>query len=173
MSTEKWTEKAREALIGAQREAEDRNHSQIEPEHLLLALAIQPEGVVPSVLAAAGVRPQEVATALGAELDRLPRVTGASKQTYISQRLSRIISAAEGEAKGLRDEYLSTEHLLLAMTEDTKPRQIKINVQGRQELAGSTAPRTEETGAQARETELGSEPATPEMAWQDQDQPAQ
>lgn len=63
--------------------------------------------------------------------------------------------------------------LTLPKAEDTKPRQIKINVQGRQELAGSTATHTQETGAQARETELGSEPATPEMASQDQDQPAQ
>ncbi|MDQ3856716.1 MAG: AAA family ATPase, partial [Chloroflexota bacterium] len=119
MSTEEWTEKAREALIDAQRETQDRSHSQVEPEHLLLALVTQPEGVVPRVLERAGVRPEELAAQLRTELDRMPRVTGSAVQVYVSPRLSRLISAAEKEAGKLQDEYISTEHLLLALAQET------------------------------------------------------
>jgi ATP-dependent Clp protease ATP-binding subunit ClpB len=120
MSTEKWTEKAREALVEAQREAQERSHSQIDPEHLLLALLNQQDGVVPMVVVGAGVQPPALATALRGELDRLPRVTGDA-QVYVSPRLARALSAAEREARDMGDEYISTEHLLLAMTEDTGP----------------------------------------------------
>ncbi len=119
MNTEKWTEKAREALLQAQQEAQQRNNNQIEPEHLLFALLTQPEGIVPTVIQGAGVRPEELTRALGTELDRLPRVTGVEVQVYLSPRTSRVISAAEAHAKQLGDEYLSTEHLLLALLEDT------------------------------------------------------
>ncbi len=119
MSTEKWTEKAREALLQAQQEARQRDNNQIEPEHVLLALLTQPEGVVSAVVQGAGVRPEELAAALGTEVDRLPRVTGVEVQVYLSPRTSRVISAAEAQAKQLGDEYLSTEHLLLALLEDT------------------------------------------------------
>ena len=118
MSTEKWTEKAREALIDAQREAEERHHTQIEPEHLLLALLTQDEGVVPLVIEAAGAQPERIAQSLRSELDKLPRVTGDT-QVFLSPRLSRIVSAAEKRSTELGDEYLSTEHLLLALAEDT------------------------------------------------------
>ncbi len=119
MSTEKWTEKAREALLQAQQEARQRDNNQIEPEHVLLALLTQPEGVVSAVVQGAGVRPEELAAALGTEVDRLPRVTGVEVQVYLSPSTSRVISAAEAQAKQLGDEYLSTEHLLLALLEDT------------------------------------------------------
>jgi ATP-dependent Clp protease ATP-binding subunit ClpB len=119
MSTEKWTEKARQALVDAQTEAQERHNSQIEPEHLLLALVTQPEGVVPAVLRTAGAQPQALATALRGELDRMPRVHGTDVQVYVSPRLSRVLNAAQTEAGQLRDEYLSTEHLLLALCEDT------------------------------------------------------
>lgn len=98
------------------------------------------------------------------------RIGSLSRTVTLPQR----IQADQAQAHFENGELILT----LPKAEDTKPRQIKINVQGRQELAGSTAPRTEETGAQARETELGSEPATPEMASQgqageSQEQPAQ
>ncbi len=118
MSTEKWTEKAREALVDAQREAEERHHTQIEPEHLLLALLTQDEGVVPLVIEAAGAQPGRLADSLRTELGKLPRVTGDT-QVFLSPRLSRIVSAAEKRSTELGDEYLSTEHLLLAISEDT------------------------------------------------------
>ncbi|MDP9381462.1 MAG: ATP-dependent chaperone ClpB [Chloroflexota bacterium] len=119
MSTEKWTEKARQALVDAQSEAQEHHHSQIEPEHLLLALLTQPEGIVPAVVQAAGVQPQGLVSTLRGELDRLPRVHGTDVQVYVSPRLSRILSAAQTEAGQLKDEYLSTEHLLLALCDDT------------------------------------------------------
>ncbi len=119
MSTEKWTEKARQALVDAQSEAQEHHHSQIEPEHLLLALLTQPEGIVPAVVQAAGVQPQGLISTLRGELDRLPRVHGTDVQVYVSPRLSRILSAAQTEAGQLKDEYLSTEHLLLALCDDT------------------------------------------------------
>ncbi len=117
MSTDKWTEKAREALVDAQRDAQDRNNSQIEPEHLLLALLEQSEGVVPSILQTAGVRPGDLVSRLRTYLDRLPKVTG-DVQVYVSPRLGRVLSYAEREARDMQDEYISTEHLLLALLED-------------------------------------------------------
>ena len=118
MNVEGWTEKAREALIQAQREAENRSHSQIQPEHLLYALLTQENGIVPAVIRSAGSSPEDVVRVLEAELGRLPRVSGTGVQVYLSPALSRIISNAEREAQQMQDEYLSTEHLLLALCED-------------------------------------------------------
>ncbi len=118
MSTEKWTKKARESLLGAQTEAQERHHTQIEPEHLLYSLLTQRDGIVPALAREAGAQPEQLAAALDAELARLPRLHNTDSQIYVSPRLSRLLSAAQAEADQLRDEYLSTEHLLLALLED-------------------------------------------------------
>ncbi len=117
MNIQKYTEKAQEALLGAQRIAEDRNHSQVDAEHLLVALLQQEQGVVPRVLEKLGVRPQQVLLRLSAELDRLPKIYGPTQVT-MSARLRRILQQAFEEANRLTDEYVSTEHLFLAIVDD-------------------------------------------------------
>src|SRR5215207_4884593 len=117
MNTNKYTEKAQEALYGAQRYAEERSHNQVDVEHLLLQLVEQEEGVVPRLLEKLGASPNQVRTQLAVELDRLPKIYG-STQLSMSQRLRKVVQQTFEEANRLTDEYVSTEHLLLAILDD-------------------------------------------------------
>ena len=114
MNLQKYTEKAQEAIVAAQRMADERNNPQIEPEHVLLALVGQKEGIVPEIIRKMNVDPAAVTTALKAEVEKLPTAYGGS-QAGLSPRLRAIADAAEKEAERLKDEYISTEHLLLAI----------------------------------------------------------
>jgi ATP-dependent Clp protease ATP-binding subunit ClpB len=118
MNLNKFTEKAQEAILGAQQLAESLNHAQIEPEHLLVALVEQPEGVVPAVLQKMNVDPGAVARDMRAELGRAPQAYGGS-QPGISPRLKLVLDLAQAEAGRLKDEYVSTEHLLVAIASET------------------------------------------------------
>jgi ATP-dependent Clp protease ATP-binding subunit ClpB len=119
MRLEKLTIKSQEALQNAQGLAEKRNHQAIDVEHLLMALVGQKEGVAVSLLQKLGVSPTTVVDRVQKALDRIPQVTGASAgQAYITPRLKKIIEAAESAAQGLKDDYVSTEHILMSMTED-------------------------------------------------------
>ena len=111
---DKLTVKAQEALSRAQELAAERHHQQIEPLHLLAALLAQDEGVVPPVLAKLGVRPEAVASQVSQQLDNLPKVTGISQQ-YLSPATDDVLKRAFDEAAGFKDEFVSTEHLLLAL----------------------------------------------------------
>jgi ATP-dependent Clp protease ATP-binding subunit ClpB len=113
----KLTEKSQEALVAAQQKARDEGHAQLDVEHLAAALVDQAGGIVPSVLTALGIQPAQLSSALATELQRQPKVTG-SVQLSASARLGRVLQQAQKEAEKLGDEYVSTEHLLLAMTED-------------------------------------------------------
>src|SRR6266566_2643327 len=113
----KLTEKSQEALVAAQQKARDEGHAQLDVEHLAAALVDQAGGIVPSVLTALGIQPAQLSTALAAELQRQPKVSG-NVQLSASGRLGRVLQQAQKEAQSLGDEYVSTEHLLLAMTED-------------------------------------------------------
>ena len=113
----KLTEKSQEALVVAQQKARDEGHAQLDVEHLAAGLVDQAGGIVPSVLTALGIQPAQLSTALAAELERQPKVTG-NVQLSASARLGRVLQQAQKEAQSLGDEYVSTEHLLLAMTED-------------------------------------------------------
>src|SRR6267143_5563626 len=113
----KLTEKSQEALVAAQQKARDEGNAQIDVEHLAAALVDQSGGIVPSVLTALGVQPAQVSSALATELQRQPKVSG-NVQLSASARLGRVLQQAQKEAQSLGDEYVSTEHLLLAMTED-------------------------------------------------------
>jgi ATP-dependent Clp protease ATP-binding subunit ClpB len=119
MRLEKLTTKSQEALQQAQSLAEKRNHQAIDVEHLLFALLGQKEGVVLSLLQKLGVAVPSLAESLQKSLDRLPQVTGSAGQTFITPRLKKVIESAENEAQALKDEYTSTEHLLLAMVQDS------------------------------------------------------
>jgi ATP-dependent Clp protease ATP-binding subunit ClpB len=116
MNINKYTEKAQEAIFNAQKLAEERNHTQLEPEHLLLALLQQTDGVVPQILGKLGVDSNPIIAQLQIELDRQAKAYGPT-QPYLSPRLKAVLEQAENEAGQLKDEYVSTEHLLLAIVE--------------------------------------------------------
>jgi len=116
----KLTEKAQEAVIAAQRLAEEQQNTQVEPEHLLQALVTQKDGVVPAVLRKLGVEPRPVVQQLGPALDAFPRAANPT-QPYVSARFRRVWDTAQDEAERLKDDYVSAEHFLLALTDDHGP----------------------------------------------------
>ncbi|HET9591043.1 MAG TPA: Clp protease N-terminal domain-containing protein, partial [Anaerolineales bacterium] len=113
----RFTEKSQEAVIRAQQVAEELNHSQVEPEHLFAALLQQDEGIVPQVLQRVGANPRDLLQQVQTELDRLPKVSGGGVQVSISPRLRKVLVRAHDEIQAFRDEYVSAEHLLLALIE--------------------------------------------------------
>ncbi|MDR7418917.1 MAG: ATP-dependent chaperone ClpB [Armatimonadota bacterium] len=117
MRFDRFTEKAQEALLGAQQEATARGHQAPDPEHLLLALLEQTDGLIPPLLVGLGVDPRVLRTRLVAGLERRPKVEGAPAPggVVISPRMARVLEAAQREAERLKDEYVSTEHLLLGI----------------------------------------------------------
>src|SRR5687768_6076987 len=117
MRMDKLTVKAQEAIQTAQSLADQHGHQAIEPEHVLAALLQQKEGVVGPLLAKLGARAQTVQGQLEAELARLPKVRGGSGQ-YLAERLRAMFDRAQGEAERLKDEYVSTEHLLIAIAQE-------------------------------------------------------
>jgi ATP-dependent Clp protease ATP-binding subunit ClpB len=102
MNLEKYTQKSQEALLGAQRLAEEFNHQAIDPSHILLALLRQEDGVV----------------------EKSPRVYGSSSQVGLSRPSGDVLKFAEKFAKGMKDEYVSTEHLLLGLTESPEGKRL-------------------------------------------------
>jgi len=117
---DRFTVKAQEAVADAQAIAGERHQQFVEVEHLLLALLLQEGGTVPSLLAKLGADAGVIASEVEAELERVPKVTGAVGQVQISPRLSALFEAALAEADRMKDEYISTEHIFLAMAEEKK-----------------------------------------------------
>jgi ATP-dependent Clp protease ATP-binding subunit ClpB len=117
MRLDKFTVKAQEALQAAQSMADQHDHQAIEPEHLLVALLEQREGVVGPVLAKLGARPEAIQRELQAALGKLATVKGASGH-YLGERTRQALDRAQAEAERLKDEYVSTEHLLLALAQE-------------------------------------------------------
>src|SRR5680860_1409922 len=114
----RFTRKTGEAIGAAQSLAREQNHSQVAPEHLLAALVGQPEGVVLPVLERVGVAPKAVRDLVDAALAALPQVYGATAQTAtLAPDTYRLLESADSERAELGDDYLSTEHILLAMAE--------------------------------------------------------
>ena len=121
MDINRLTEKAQEALRAAQGGATRLGHQQIDVEHLLLALLDQEGGLARSVLEKTGVDADLVRQRLETELARLPKVsstTGGTGEVYIAGRLNKVLLQAEDEAKQLKDDYVSVEHILLAIVDD-------------------------------------------------------
>ena len=115
MDLNRYTEKAQQALAQAQRLASEYNHAQIEPEHLLLALVDQADGVVPQVVAKLGATPQQLKRQLEEELQRKPQVYGTATQVGIGATLQNVLNRAEAQAQSMHDEFVSTEHLLMGL----------------------------------------------------------
>jgi ATP-dependent Clp protease ATP-binding subunit ClpB len=114
MKPDRLTQKSQEALSDAHDRARKAGHAELTPEHLLAALLDQPEGIVPSILSKARVDVERLSSLLARELGRLPSVRGGS-EPFLSRRLRKVLDDAEEAAEGARDEYVSTEHLLLGI----------------------------------------------------------
>lgn len=114
--TNRFTQKSHDALLAAQAMTERNGNSQIEPEHVLLALLEQTDGVVPQVISACGVATGVLMQQLRDDINKLPRVSGSSTmQLTISPRLKTVLVRAHDELAQFGDEYVSTEHILLAL----------------------------------------------------------
>jgi len=116
MNINKFTEKAQQAIMQSQELAVQYNHTQIEPEHILLALVRQADGVVPQVLSKMGVALQSFERALQTALGGRAKGYGATIQVGLSREAVELLGQAEAEASQMRDEFVSTEHILLAAT---------------------------------------------------------
>ncbi len=121
MDMNRLTQKSQEALHDAQTKALRHSHTEIDGEHLLLALLDQPDGLIPRLVSQAGGDPDQIRAKIEEDLGRRPRVTGPGVdpgQVRITQRLSRLLDDADRHAKQLKDEYVSVEHLLVALMDE-------------------------------------------------------
>ncbi|MDT8380711.1 MAG: ATP-dependent chaperone ClpB [Brevefilum sp.] len=125
MDLNKFTQKAQQALIQSQQLASELNHQTIEPAHLLLALLNQDQGVVPAIVTKVSGSPIALREEVQNELDNKPKVFGGNTgQAGMSKATVDITNAAERFAKGMSDEYISTEHLLLGLTESSEGKRL-------------------------------------------------
>src|SRR6266699_3916676 len=113
---DKFTVKAQEAVQRASQIASEHGNPELRPVHLLAALLEDKEGIVPPVLEKIGIGPQAILSEIYKELEKLPKVSGESAQATISNAANKLIEQAFKEAANFKDEYVSTEHLLLAIT---------------------------------------------------------
>ncbi len=114
----KYTEKTKEALLNAQAKAEQLNHNELHPEHLLLSLLDQQEGVVPQIVGRLNVTPALLKSQLNNAVSSLPKLQNSGAQIYAAARTRRVLDLAQKEADSFKDEYISTEHLLLALLDE-------------------------------------------------------
>ena len=122
MNTNQYTQKTIEAIQAAQQLAVEYQHNTLEPEHLLLAISSQENGLIPQLLQKMNVEPGNFAAAVAEKLSGLPRVSGSGRdpdKIYISQAADKVLSAAAREAKAMKDEFISVEHLMLGLLSET------------------------------------------------------
>jgi len=127
MNPEKMTVMSRQAVQEAQNEARRRSHNEVETWHLLVALLAQEGGIVPSLVEKLGLTVSSLQLAAERELDRLPKVSGSVdvSKIYVTQALNEVLTRAEQEAESLKDEFMSVEHLFLALIATGKPEALK------------------------------------------------
>ncbi len=124
MNLEKYTQKSQEAIVNAQRLAEELNHQTIEPAHLLLALLNQEEGVAPAIVTKVAGSILALREDLRSDLKNRPRVYGGNTQVGLSRATSEVLKSAEKFAKGMKDDFVSTEHILLGLTESPEGKRL-------------------------------------------------
>ena len=118
MNIEKYTQNAQGAIIDCQNIAVEEGHQQVDGEHLHLALLMQKDGLIPKLLKFMDVNPGEVIGAVQSEIDKLPKVSGSAESMYSTRRLQKIFLDAEKKAEKLKDEYVSVEHLYMALLDE-------------------------------------------------------
>ena len=118
MDLNKYTDKAQEALLSAQSTAQEYGNSQIEAEHLLHALLTQDGGIVSAIIRAGGANPSRIQELVNRDIKSKPKVSGSTGDLKLSREMSRFTDLAEDEAKKMKDDFVSTEHLLLALSEN-------------------------------------------------------
>ena len=125
MNLDRFTQKAQEAILQSQQIARENNHQSIEPVHLLLALIQQEEGVVPAIITKVAGSTSALRAELQQALEKMPRVTGAGiSDVGLGRTTANLLDAAERYAKGMQDDFVSTEHILLALTESTEGKRL-------------------------------------------------
>ena len=117
MNLDKYTKKSQEAILAAQNLAQSFNHQAIEPAHLLLALLRQEQGVVPAIVTKIAGSPLALIDELEKELAQRPKISGSNLDVGLARVVSDVLKAAERYAKGMQDEYISAEHILLGLTD--------------------------------------------------------
>jgi len=113
MNLDKYTQKSQEAILAAQRLTQDYQHQAVEPIHLLLALVQQEDGIVRAIITKASGGTQAIQHELTNELHKRPKIQGTNLDVSLSSQTGEVLTAAERYAKGMQDDYVSTEHILL------------------------------------------------------------
>ena len=126
MNIERYTQNAQSAVMDCQNIAIEEGHQQFDGEHLLLALLRQRDGLIPKLLKVMEVNPQEIESAVSAELDKLPKVSGGSDNMYTTRRMQQLLMDAEKIAGSMKDEYISVEHFFLAFLNERNTASAKI-----------------------------------------------
>jgi len=124
MNLDKYTQKSQEAILAAQQLAQDHNHQAIEPTHLLLALLQQDQGVVPAIVTKVAGSPLAIRDELQKDLNNRPKISGANMDVGLSRPATDALQAAERYAKGMQDDYVSTEHILLGLTDSPEGKRL-------------------------------------------------
>jgi ATP-dependent Clp protease ATP-binding subunit ClpB len=124
MNLDKYTQKSQEAILAAQRLAQDLNQQAIEPTHLLLALLQQDQGVVPAIVTKVAGSPLALRGELQKDLNNRPKISGANMDVGLSRPAADTLQAAERYAKGMQDDYVSTEHILLGLTDSPESKRL-------------------------------------------------
>ena len=121
MRFDKFTIKSQELIQNSQALASQHGHQQIEPEHLLAAMLQEREGIAVAMLRKLGVSPTDINRRVMAALEKLPQISGAGVgEAYLSPRAKAVLEAAFAEAGKMKDEYVSIEHIFLAIAEEKK-----------------------------------------------------
>jgi ATP-dependent Clp protease ATP-binding subunit ClpB len=124
MNLEKYTQKSQEALLAAQGLAQKYQHQTIEPIHLLLALIQQPDGIIPAIIMKVSGGTQAIQEELSNELEKQPKIQGENLEVGLSRQTAEVLAAAERFAKGMQDDYVSTEHILLGLVESSENKRL-------------------------------------------------
>ena len=124
MNLDKYTQKSQEALLAAQNLAQDYQHQVVEPIHLLLALVQQEDGIVRAIITKASGGTQAIQAELTGELEKKPKIQGSNLEVRLSGQTAEVLTGAERYAKGMQDDYVSTEHLLLALADSSESKRL-------------------------------------------------
>jgi len=124
MNLDKYTQKSQEALLAAQQLAQNYQHQIVEPIHLLLALVQQQDGIVRAIITKVSGGTQAIQEELSNELDKRPKIQGANLEVGLSPQTAEVLAAAERYAKGMQDDYVSTEHMLLGLADSSESKRL-------------------------------------------------